>query len=231
MSKYFWEALYGATICQKCINFIKLRPRLSLFLIQRDFHCFINYFSFALQAVCSCYSWAAHASLAKAVLAIDRPALCENMLSGRRGEQPGLIGAQGGSWIFQCVWKLSAFLSSLFSSAPSSSQWIIEVQGDGDRGIYFSTTSGEKDAWMDGQPCPECKSLVARWNVAGNGCLIFSVTAPLCLLERLLRQYRLKTNKTGAVWVTLVRQNQCRCSSISTLFRVQLLGLTIWRLE
>lgn len=127
--------------------------------------------------------------------------------------------------------SLFALLSSLFSSAPSSSQWIIEVQGDGDRGIYFSTTSGEKDAWMDGQPCPECKSLMARWNVAGNDCLIFSVTAPLCLLERLLRQYRLKTNKTGAVWVTLVRQNQCRCSSISTLFRVQLLGLTIWRLE
>ncbi len=115
-----------------------------------------------------------------------------------------------------------SFLSSLFSSAPSSLQWIIEVQGDGDRGIYFSTTSGKKDAWMDGQPCPECKSLVAQWNVAGNGCLIFSVTAPLCLLERLLRQYRLKTNETGAVWFTL--QNQCRCSSISTLFQGPVAG-------
>lgn len=95
MSKYFLESLFGATVCQKLINF---RPQLSTeSFILRDLNCFINYFSFGLQTVCSCYSWAAHASLAKAVLAIDRPALCENMLSEKCGEQPGLIGAQGSS--------------------------------------------------------------------------------------------------------------------------------------
>jgi len=96
MSKYFLEWLFTASLRQKLINF---RPQLSLILILRDLNCFINYFSFALQTVCSCYSWAAHASLTKAVLAIDRPALCENMLSDLRlGEQPGLIGVQGNSW-------------------------------------------------------------------------------------------------------------------------------------